>query len=276
MKELPLFHPLPIHHSAIAAGLHRGYLKTRKQPMAHDAPQPVASAYDFRTTHWSLVLTAGDETSRNRDDALDRLCRTYWYPLYAYVRRKGRSPQDAEDLTQGFFESFLQRNYLHTLRADKGKFRSFLLASMNHYLANDHDHRSRQKRGGGVFHFSWEELRAEAMYLREPADDATPEKLYEQRWAQVVLEEVLSKLRAEFDDSSRRFEVLKGFLLQPKGDCTYAQAAAQLSLSEPAVKSAIHRMRQRYGELFRAEIAQTVSGPDQIESEIHALFLALR
>jgi RNA polymerase sigma factor (sigma-70 family) len=242
-----------------------------------EGPFIPANARNFRTTHWSVVLAARDGFGVGQT-ALETLCRSYWYPLYAYVRRKGHDAHDAQDLTQGFFERFLARNYLQSVHADKGKFRSFLLASLNHYLANEWDKAQTQKRGGGQEILSLDAELAEDRYDREPGHDLSPEKIFERRWAHTVLEIVLKRLRADFDVAGqvKRFDALKGFLLDERGALPFEEAARQLNMNEAAVKSAVHRMRKRFREMFREEIANTVSNQEDVEDEIRHLVQALR
>lgn len=231
---------------------------------ACDQPQ------SFASTHWSVVLLAGQEHSPESAAALETLCRAYWFPLYAFVRREGHGPEAAADLTQDFFTYLLTNKGLAVVDRSKGKFRSFLLASMKHLLANEWDRAHRQKRGGGCEHFSLDTTAAEGRYQLDPPDAETPEKLYERRWAETVLDTVTSRLQAEFAATGMagRFEVLKLFLLADEEPASYAQTAGQLNLTEGAVRTAIYRMRQRYGELLRAEIAQTVNGPHELEEEL--------
>ena len=211
------------------------------------------------------------------DVALEELCRTYWYPLYAYVRRHGHSREDAEDLTQSFFARFLQKNYLEKLRCEHGKFRAFLIASLKHFLANEWDRSQRQKRGSGVPPLSLDWQDSDARYQIDPADNLSPDKIYDRAWAVTVLEQVITRLRDESaaDGKARQYEQLKGFLMVGKSDIPYAKAAAALELTEGAVRVAVHRLRQRYRELLREEIAQTLSDPAQVEEEMQALFSAL-
>jgi RNA polymerase sigma factor (sigma-70 family) len=241
-------------------------------------PQTLQSvAGRFTTTHWSVVLQAGQEHSPESAAALETLCRTYWYPLYAFVRREGHNPEAAADLTQEFFSRLLATNGLATVNRSKGRFRSFLLATMKHLLANEWQHAHRQKRGGGRPHFSLDAVSAEDRYQCDPADPLTPEKIFERRWAETVIDAVTRRLQAEFAEAglARRFEVLKMFLLADEEPISYADTARRLDVTEGAVRSAIHRMRRRYGELFRAEIAQTVTGPSEIEAELRHLLAVL-
>lgn len=230
----------------------------------------------FATTHWTVVLAAGRRSTPQADRALEELCRTYWYPLYAYVRRQGHSKEDAEDLTQGFFASFLKRNYLEGLSSERGRFRAFLLAALKHYLANERDRAGRQKRGGGVVPLSLDWQDAEARYQIDPADQLSPDKLYDRAWAMTLLEQVIARLRADCAAEGRAggFEQLKPFLMVGKGAIPYAEAAARLGVNEGAARVAVHRLRKRYRELLRAEIAQTLSDPADLDEEMRALFRA--
>ena len=230
---------------------------------------------EFRTTHWSIVLLAGQGGSLESSEALEKLCRTYWPPLYAYVRRRGYPEHEAQDLTQGFFARLLEKNYLSQLELGKGRFRSFLLAALNNFLSNEWDRAQRIKRGGGCAFISFVDEETEGILESELADPATAEKLFERRWAERVVEETLKKLEMEFETRVGRFEQLKVFLVEAKGTVSYVEVATRLQMTEQAVKSAVHRMRQRYRELFRAEIANTVRCPDQIDEEMRHLFLAL-
>jgi RNA polymerase sigma factor (sigma-70 family) len=231
----------------------------------------------FRTTHWSVVLRAGRSDVPEAVNALDSLCRAYWHPIYGFVRRQGYKPEDAKDLVQGFFADLLQRAGLEEVHPTKGRFRSFLLASVTHYLANQRERKNTQKRGGGVETISLEAQSEEERHWIEPVHESTPERLYEQRWAHAVLEGALSRLEAEFADTghAKRFEALKGFLSGDIPGQSYAEAAAALGLSVGAVTSIIHRMRLRHRELFRDEIAQTVDDPGEIDDEIRHLISVL-
>lgn len=228
----------------------------------------------FATTRWSIVLHARDDSTEARR-ALSTLCGAYWYPLYAYVRRQGRSPHDAQDLTQEFFARLIAKDWLGAVARERGRFRSFLLAAMKHFLANEWDRAQAQKRGGGAECFSIDETTAEGRYLHEPADIASPEKLFEQRWASALLDQVLARLREEMTAGGKaaQFDVLKGCLAGEKPQ--HAALAAQLGMSEGAVKVAVHRLRDRYRALIRAEIAQTVADPAEVDDELRHLFAAL-
>lgn len=243
------------------------------EPQSHACDQ----ADGFASTHWSVVLLAGQEHSPQSAAALEKLCRAYWYPLYAFVRREGHGPEAAADLTQEFFSRLLASNGLASVDGSKGKFRSFLLASMKHLLANEWNRSQRQKRGGGCVHFSLDAATAEDRYHLDPADELTPEKVFERRWAETLIDSVTRTLQQEFAEAglAGRFDALKVFLLADEEPASYAEMARRLHLTKGAVRTAIYRMRQRYSELFRAEIAQTVSGPQEIEEELRCFLAAL-
>lgn len=238
---------------------------------------PPATGGIFATTHWTVVLAAGRSGSQQAAVALEELCRTYWYPLYAYVRRHGHSREDAEDLTQGFFARLLEKNYLEGVSSEKGKFRAFLLVALKRFLVNEWDRANTQKRGGGVTPLSLDWQDAEARYQINPADNLSPDKLYDRAWAVVVLERVITRLRDENNAEGKAglYEKLRTFLMVGKADIPHAQAAAELKMSEGAVRVAVHRLRRRYRELLRDEIAQTLANPAQADEELQALFSAL-
>ena len=230
----------------------------------------------FATTHWTVVLSAGhSETTRGRD-ALAALCETYWYPLYAYVRRQGHSSHDAEDLTQGFFARLLESETLAGVSREKGKFRTFLLVALKRFLANEWHRAHTHKRGGASFHVPLQGHTAETRYVAEPVEHLTAEKLYERRWALTLLERVLTRLGHEFDAAEKKelFEKLKPHLMADRAAIPYADAAMALSMNEGAVKVAVHRLRRRFRELFREEVAQTVAAPEEIDDEIRHLLSA--
>jgi RNA polymerase sigma factor (sigma-70 family) len=237
---------------------------------------PGSPADIFATTRWTVVLSAGRRSSPQSEQALAELCRTYWYPLYAYVRRQGHSREDAEDLTQAFFARFLERNCLERVSSDQGRFRAFLLASLKHSLANERDRALRLKRGGGATLLSLDWQSADTRYHCDPADHLSPDKLYDRAWALTLLEKVIGRLREESaaEGKAEVFDHLKPFLTAGKGAMPHAQAAAALGLSEGAVRVAVHRLRRRYRELLREEIAQTLSDPAQVEEELGSLFAA--
>jgi RNA polymerase sigma factor (sigma-70 family) len=230
----------------------------------------------FATTHWTVVLAAGERNSQQADIALEELCRTYWYPLYVYVRRQTPTREDAEDLTQAFFARFLEKNYLAGLNSERGRFRAFLLAALKHFLANEWDRANRQKRGGGMANVPLDWQSADTRYQIDPPDHLSPDKLYDRAWAVTVLERVLARLRAESaaDGKAEMFDQLKPFLMVGKGAIPYAQVAESLKLTEGAVRVTVHRLRGRYRELLRDEVRQTISDPAQVEEEMRALFSA--
>jgi RNA polymerase sigma-70 factor (ECF subfamily) len=227
----------------------------------------------FQTTEWSAILQARSDDSKAAYSALSHLCQGYWYPLYSYIRRRGNGPEQAKDLTQAFFAQLLEKNYLNELTPGFGRFRSFLLASLNHFLANEWDKAQAQKRGGGTRVISLNDDSAEGRYSLELMDHVTPELLYERRWACTVLEHVLGRLRAEFAAGERAglFDELKIFLTPDHERVSYAVVAQRTGLKENTVKVAVHRLRRRYGELLRAQIARTVSDPADVEDEVRYL-----
>ena len=248
--------------------------KTDTQPASTER---VAGQPAFVTTHWSVVMAAGRNDTVRARDALARLCQTYWHPLYAYVRRLGHSPPDAQDLTQEFFARLLAKNYLADADESRGRFRSFLLAALKHFLANEWDKASAQKRGGGQMVIPIDFNAAETSCHFEPADNLTAERIYERRWALTLLDQVLRRLRAEHvrDGKEKLFEQLKSTLTEASRTVAYAEIARRLDTTEGAVKVAVHRLRQRYREVLRAEIAETVASPGEVEDELRNLFAAL-
>jgi RNA polymerase sigma factor (sigma-70 family) len=231
----------------------------------------------FATTHWSVVLTAGGSDTTVSRDALAKLCQTYWYPLYAYVRRRNFSPSDAEDLTQEFFARFLEHDWVANADREKGRFRTFLLSAMNHFLANEWDKARAQKRGGGAPLLPLEFDTAETRYSHEPAENVTPEQHFERRWALTLLETVTSRLGTEYERDGKQdlFSALHPCLVGDRTAQPYEELARKLGLTEGAVKSAVHRLRQRYRQLLRDEIAHTVAGPGEVEEELRHLIAAL-
>lgn len=230
----------------------------------------------FCTTLWTVVLEAGQDDPDKSAAALDRLCHAYWYPLYAFVRRQGYEVEPAQDLTQEFFRRVLEKNRIQAADRTRGRFRTFLLTSLKNFLANEYERSQSQKRGGGSTTFSLDAQEAEERYQMEPADTRSPEKIFDQRWVYTLLEQVMVRLRAEFVETGKeeRFTELSAFLLDDDAG-SQSEIAVRLGMSESAVKSAVYRMRQRYGELLREEIADTVSSPEEIESEIRELFAIL-
>lgn len=237
---------------------------------------PHQSPSDFRTTHWSVVLAAAQIDSPRSQDSLAALCQTYWYPLYAFVRRQGRNPHEAEDLTQEFFARLIEKNGLASVRPENGRFRSFLLASLKNFLANDWDRSHAAKRGGKHAIISWEDQSAEDRYLREPSHDGTPEKVFEQSWALTVIDAVLRQLRAEYIEAGKTpiFEAMHSYL-EGDGADTYVEIAKRLNMTEGAVKMAVVRLRENFRHRLRSEIAQTVANTDEIEHELRHLFNCL-
>ena len=223
----------------------------------------------FLTTHWSVVRAAVRLDSQKAREAWEALGRAYWYPLYAFVRRLGHGPHDAEDLVQGFFEQALAKNYLGLADETKGRFRSFLLVALKRFLANDWDRRRARKRGGATPPVSLDSLTAEQRYALEPADQLTADRLFERRWAMTLLENVLMKLRTEQTEAGRGeiFAVLQDSLTGDGRNTAYHKLATRLRLSEGAVKVSVHRLRRRYRELLQAEIANTVGSPEDVDDE---------
>lgn len=230
----------------------------------------------FGTTLWTVVLAAGDPAHPGAAAALDRLCRVYWYPVYAYVRRKGRIAAEAEDLTQEFFSLLLRRGFPVGVRREGGKFRSYLLRALDHFLVNEWRRENAVKRGGGTTAFSLDGVDAEARYRLEPADAATPETFYDRRWAATVLDAVRARLRQDYARQGKDalFAALEPCLTGGDELLPYAELTVQLDLKPSALKMAVHRLRKRFGELLRDEIAQTVATPDEIEDEIRQLITA--
>ena len=246
--------------------------------MPDKASSPLAGeAWQFATTHWSVVLTAVQSHDTRSRDALSRLCQTYWYPLYAFVRRLGHSPEDAQDLTQGFFAHLLANHGLATVDQARGKFRSFLLASLRHFLSNEREGAQAQKRGDGQPVASLDAAAAETRYGLEPADHASPDKLFERNWALALMEQTMERLRVEQAAAGKatQFAALQPCLMNDADTPCHAELAAQLGVSVDAVKMAVSRLRRRYRELLCDEIMQTVSSPAEMEEEIRHLFAAL-
>ena len=237
-----------------------------------DATNPSGDV--FATTHWTVVLTAGQRHSPQSDLALEELCRSYWFPLYGYVRRRGNTKEDAEDLTQAFFARFLARNYLEGLSAERGRFRAFLLASLKHFLANEWDKSQRQKRGGGETHLSLDWQTADTKLQVAATNEPSPEKAFDREWAVALLAKVIERLQTECatDGKTKLFEQLKVFLAAGKGESAQSEVAKALGMEEGAVRVAVHRLRKRYRALLREEIAQTLSDPAMVDEEMRALF----
>ena len=239
--------------------------------------EPATCQGAFRTTHWSVVLAARKQDEPAAREALANLCTTYWYPLYAFVRRQGFAPHEAEDLTQGFFYRFLQRNSLIQVNPAAGKFRSFLLACLKHFLANERARAHSQRRGGGCPAIPLEGGAAETRYSLEPAEEVTPEVLFDRHWAFAVLERTLEALRQEYAgrDKGVAFEELEGFLPCGRGSASRGELAAKHGINANAVDVAIHRLRQRFGALLRQQVAETVSSAGEVDGEIRYLISVL-
>ncbi|MBL9137955.1 MAG: sigma-70 family RNA polymerase sigma factor [Verrucomicrobiales bacterium] len=227
----------------------------------------------FATTHWSVILSARDTASPKGAEALERLCRTYWYPLYAFARRTGAHPEDAQDATQSFFADLFRRGSLQQADPEKGRFRNFLLVAFKRFLANQNEHRHAQKRGGAGVQVTWDTDLAERRYQIEPHASWPAERAFERRWALTLLEQTLARLRSEWSVAGKagEFDHLKGFLTVDREPPSYAAAAAALGVAEGALRVAVHRLRHRFRELFREEIGHTVARPDDIDDEIRHL-----
>jgi RNA polymerase sigma-70 factor (ECF subfamily) len=239
-----------------------------------------AGHYRFDSTQWSLVLSAAQGSSPEADQALSILCSVYWPPLYAYIRRKGYAVPEAQDLTQAFFVRLMEKNYLQDVQRGRGKFRSFLLASLKHFLANEWDRAQTQKRGGGISIVPLEMESAEEQYIAERTDYLTPEKIYERRWALTLIDRVFRQLEKEFEVSGRTpiFAQLKTFITESENRIPHRQIAAELGMTEGAVKVAVHRLRRRYRDLMRAEVGRTIASPansDEVDDELRYLLSAL-
>jgi RNA polymerase sigma-70 factor (ECF subfamily) len=233
---------------------------------------------EFSTTQWSQVLTARDATGTEADRALAELCECYWYPLYAYVRRQGHSADEARDLTQAYFASLLEKDYLKDVEPSKGSFRNFLLTSLRNFLSHEWEKARTLKRGGGTQTISLDYEAAETRYDLEPADTTTPEQVFERRWTLMVLERALERLRewAAANGSEEQLQHLEPVLTGERPQAPYRKVAEDLGMSEGAVKAAVHRLRQRFGALLREEIAATVSDPAEIDGEVRHLLLSIR
>jgi len=228
----------------------------------------------FATTHWTVVLAAGKRHTPQSDGALEELCRTYWFPLYAYVRRRGHNKEDAEDSVQAFFARFLAKNYLEGLNAERGRFRAFLLASLKHFLINEWKKSQRLKRGGGEMPLSLDWQTADTKFQVAAVNEPSPDKAFDREWALALLAKVIERLQkeCEADGKAKLFEQLKIFLTAGKDGTAQAEVAKALGMEEGAVRVAIHRLRKRYRELLRDEIAQTLADAADVDEEMRALF----
>jgi RNA polymerase sigma-70 factor (ECF subfamily) len=249
--------------------------------MRADKPGSESGAQDrarFATTQWSLVLSAGHRGSASAAEALANLCANYWYPLYAHVRRRGHDAEQAQDLVQGFFARLLEKDFLQAVDQQRGRFRSFLLAALDHFLAKEWRREQAQKRGGGRMALPLDLQGSEERYLREPSHELTAARIYERQWALTLIERALAALRDEFAEGGKlaQFDQLKPYLGGDEGTVPYRELGTALHMSEGAVKVAVHRMRRRCRELLRAEIAHTVAGPEELQEELRDLFAAVR
>ena len=227
----------------------------------------------FTTTSWTKVLAAREAPSAEAREALEGLCRVYWYPLYAYIRRRGHEADDAGDLTQAYFAELIEKSYLEDYDPSRGRFRVFLRASVKNFLSKQREKARTWKRGGRTQTISFDSQEVEGRYLHEPVDRLTPEEIFERRWALTVLESALARLRTEQAEAGRgaEFERLEGFLTGQEARASYGEVAAELSTSEGAIKMTVHRLRQRFGKLLRGEIAETVAGPEEVDDEVKYL-----
>lgn len=232
-----------------------------------------APQFQFTTTHWSMVLAAGTSGTPAAQEALERLCRVYWYPLYVFIRRLGHPPADAQDLTQGFFLYLLEREVVAKADPQAGRFRSFLLGSLKHFLAHEHERATALKRGGGQPILALDALDPETRYALEPSEPAAPEAVFDQRWALQQIENALARLRADYASSDRAalFDLLKDYVWGEKNALTLAEIATRLDLTEEAVRKSVQRLRHRFRDCLRVEVAQTVATPDQIDDELRYL-----
>jgi RNA polymerase sigma-70 factor (ECF subfamily) len=237
-----------------------------------------AASPEFQTTHWSLVVAAAEQGNETAKLALADLCQAYWYPLYAFLRRRGESVDDSADLTQAFFATLLEKGYLADADPQRGRFRSFLLTAISRFASKEHDRAAAQKRGGGTTTLSLDFQDGERRYQREPADNWTPERVFERRWALTLLDRTLSRLRQDHEAAGKLtfFEAFKGFLTADCFPGPLRQIGEQLGITEGAAKVAVHRLRQKYRELLRAEIAQTLDAAEDVENELGLLLSALR
>ena len=231
----------------------------------------------FATTHWSVVLAAGDSSAPQHQGALSTLCQKYWFPLYAYLRRRGYDTHQAEDGTQAFFTQMLEKHYLRRVEPKPAKFRSFLLMALKRFMADQRRRANAVKRGSGKKVLSFNIVAAESQYAIEPAHNLSPEKLFEKSWALTVLEQTMIRLEAELASTGKEelFESLKIYLCGAEDSIPYREMAIELNMTEAAVKAAVYRLRQLYRRMLRDEILQTVSTHDQVDEEIQNLFTVL-
>jgi RNA polymerase sigma-70 factor (ECF subfamily) len=248
--------------------------------MPHSDPEcelPASRAPTFVTTHWSVVLSAGQNDSHRAGEALEKLCSAYWYPLYAHVRRRGHDAEAARDLTQGFFAETLAKGSIKSAEPSRGRFRTFLLAALDNYLHHQHRDSHNLKRGGGTELVSWDAHQAEQRFALEPSHNSSPDREFDRRWTLAILERVRARLRNELSLASKAelFDLLRPYLLGDEDAVPYANIAAQLKMTVVAIKVTVHRLRKRYGELLRQEVAQTLVDPADADQEIRHLIAAL-
>lgn len=231
----------------------------------------------FAPTSWTDVLAAQRGGSREAEAAMEKLCQTYWYPLYSYLRRKGSDPDMAQDLTQGFFYRLIKENYLGAVDRRRGKFRSFLLAALNHFVSNQRDHERAAKRGGGQTLVSLDDTDAEDRFKLEPASDLSPEKIFERNWFLTLFDQALARLREEQKAAGKEalFDQLKLFVIEEAESGDYNNAAARVNMTPNAVAVTVHRLRDRYKKLVHEEVMRTVADPSEIEEELHRFFAVL-
>jgi len=227
----------------------------------------------FASTHWSIVLAAGDSASPASREALEKLCRAYWYPLYAFVRRKGHAPEEARDLTQAFFARFIEKRFLKDVAPERGRFRSFLLAALTHFLANEWDRVRAAKRGGGCTFISLDTTELEERYRADGASEESPERHFDRLWAEAVMDRALGALEEEHRQAGKaaQFDALAVFLIHPPDEGEYAATGERLALNRHAVAVTVSRLRERYGDLVRAEIAHTAESPAAVDAELRHL-----
>jgi RNA polymerase sigma factor (sigma-70 family) len=240
-------------------------------PMSRDARR-------FATTHWTLILTARNLSSSDARQALEDLCRLYWYPLYAFLRRQGYDADKAQDLTQGFFARLLEKHYLDDVRPERGRFRTFLLTSLKHFALNEHDREQAIKRGRGVRVVPLEVETAEGLYALEPRDDSTPESVFERRWALTLLDRALARVRSEYAGVGKEalFDRLRPYLVREDDARPYIALGSELEMSEGAIRVAVHRLRRRFAAVLRDEIASTVSSDREVDEELKYLSTVVR
>lgn len=252
-------------------------MHAHRDPPDSSSPSNIASASSFDSTPWSVVLRARDKSTPEAQSALAVLCQTYWYPLYAFIRRHSASADKADDLTQEFFARFLEKGFGNEVEPANGKFRSYLLACCQHFLANERRHERAEKCGGGLTILSLDVDKANQRYLFEPADTLDAEKLFDRRWALTLLEESLDRLAREYEQEDKKslFDELKSYLVGDDHSCSYADVAGRLGMTEAAVKKAAQRLRQRYRAIMRSYIRATVNTAEQVEDEIRALIAVI-